>query len=274
MRIGKRWEIIFPDDFLILGMTIMFLVIGVCGVQALINGTESWLQLVAVSTVPPFGLAGCALFIWKDWRLRLCSRCNEVMSRVPRPPGKNAFRHRQKCPSCRREELTGVVSPGCERSGGEAGTLGSDLRARDRHWTMHEIIRAITAVHAGIEVAECRFPSTALPPLPAILADGSASGRYIFGDAIPSWQAGLADIEVGLEVDGREIRRGTGIDVMGDPLRPLLWLAEERRRLGEGLRAGEVISTGSMTGMLPIRPSQRVVAHFGSSATVEIDFDP
>jgi 2-keto-4-pentenoate hydratase len=153
-------------------------------------------------------------------------------------------------------------------------TLGSDLPARDRPWTMHEIIRAITAVHAGIEVAECRFPSTALPPLPAILADGSASGRYIFGDAIPSWQAGLADIEVGLEVDGREIRRGTGIDVMGDPLRPLLWLAEERRRLGEGLRAGEVISTGSMTGMLPIRPSQRVVAHFGSSATVEIDFDP
>ena len=98
-------------------------------------------------------------------------------------------------------------------------TLGSNLLARDRPWTMNDVKRAIAAVHAGIEVAECRFPSAALPPLPVILADGSASGRYVFGDAIPSWQAGLADIEVRLEIDGREVRRGTGTDVMGDPLR-------------------------------------------------------
>ena len=56
-----------------------------------------------------------------------------------------------------------------------------------------------------------------------------------------------------LEVDGQARRQGTGAEVMDDPLRPLLWLAEERRRWGDGLRAGETISTGSMTGMLPIR---------------------
>jgi len=56
-------------------------------------------------------------------------------------------------------------------------------------------------------------------------------------------------------------------------LRPLLWLAEERRRFGDGLRAGETISTGSMTGMLPIRPGQHVRARFGDSASVEIDFE-
>ena len=60
---------------------------------------------------------------------------------------------------------------------------------------------------------------------------------------------------------------------MDDPLRPLLWLAEERRRWGDGLRAGETISTGSMTGMLPIRAGQRVRALFGTGATVEIVFD-
>jgi 2-keto-4-pentenoate hydratase len=153
-------------------------------------------------------------------------------------------------------------------------TLGLDLPARDRAWTMDEVVDAVAFVNAGIEVAECRFPSRALPPLPAILADGSASGRYVFGDAIPDWRSGLARVEVRLEVDGREIRRGTGADVMGDPLRPLLWLAEERRRLGDGLKAGETISTGSTTGMLPIRPGQHVRARFGSSASVEITFDP
>jgi len=152
-------------------------------------------------------------------------------------------------------------------------TLGRDLSARDRPWSMEEVREAVATVHAGIEVAECRFPSRALPALAAILADGSASGRYVFGGEVTDWRAGLADLAVRLEVDGREVRHGTGADVMGDPLRPLHWLAEQRRRFGDGLRAGETVSTGSMTGMLPVRPGQHVVARFGGAAPVEIYFD-
>ncbi len=118
---------------------------------------------------------------------------------------------------------------------------------------MPEITDAVQHVHAGIEVAECRFPR-ALPPLPAILADGSASGQYVFGDAIEDWRAGLTSRQVRLAVDGKEIRAGSGGDVMGDPIAPLLWLANERSRFGDGLKAGETVSTGTMTGMLPIRP--------------------
>lgn len=152
-------------------------------------------------------------------------------------------------------------------------TLGRDLQARDRPWSMDEVRDAVATVHAGIEVAECRFPSRALPAVPAILADGSASGRYVFGGEVADWRAGLADVAVRLEVDGREVRHGTGADVMGDPLRPLHWLAEQRRRFGDGLKAGETVSTGSMTGMMPARPGQHVVARFRSAAPVEIFFD-
>ncbi len=152
-------------------------------------------------------------------------------------------------------------------------TLGRDLGPRETPWSMPEILDAIAMVHAGIEVAECRFPMCALPPLPAILADGSASGRYVFGGAIEDWRAGLQSRRVSLEVDGKEVRRGTGADVMGDPIAPLLWLTEERRRFGDGLKAGESVSTGSMTGMLPIRPGQHVLARFGKSETVEISFE-
>ncbi|MFM9846723.1 MAG: 2-keto-4-pentenoate hydratase [Hyphomicrobiaceae bacterium] len=152
-------------------------------------------------------------------------------------------------------------------------TLAKDLGAREKPWSMADIVDAIGTIHAGIEVAECRFPSAALPPLPAVLADGSASGRYVFGSAMPHWREGLAAVPVTLEVDGAIRRRGTGADVMGDPLQPLLWLAEERRRWGDGLRGGETVSTGSMTGMLPIRTGQKVRALFGASASVEIAFD-
>ena len=152
-------------------------------------------------------------------------------------------------------------------------TLGRDLPYRNAPFTTADIQAAVASVHAGIEVAECRFPMAALPPWPAILADGSASGRYVVGDAIPVWRQGLRDVEVVLEVDGVVRRQGRGADVMGDPLAPILWLTTALRQRGEGLRAGEMISTGSCTGMLPIGAGQRVRAVFGGVAVVEISFD-
>ena len=46
-------------------------------------------------------------------------------------------------------------------------TLARDLPPREKPWTFPETIAAIAEVHAGIEVAECRYPRKALPPLPA-----------------------------------------------------------------------------------------------------------
>jgi 2-keto-4-pentenoate hydratase len=152
-------------------------------------------------------------------------------------------------------------------------TLSRDLPPRETPWTMEEVREAIGAVHAGVEVAECRFPNVALPPLPAILADGSASGRYVFGEPIPSWPDGLSGIQIRLEVGGVTRRRGSGADVMGDPFRALLWLAEELRRWGEGLVAGETVSTGSTTGMMPVRDAHTVRAVFGAQCEVVIAFD-
>lgn len=152
-------------------------------------------------------------------------------------------------------------------------TLARALPPREAPWTMAEVQDAIGAVHAGIEVAECRLTGAALAHRHAVLADGSASGRYVFGDPIPGWREGLAPVAVVLEVDGMARRQGSGAEVMGDPLAPLLWLAEERRRWGDGLAAGETISTGSMTGMLRIQAGQLVRARFGAEATVEIAFD-
>ena len=152
-------------------------------------------------------------------------------------------------------------------------TLARDLPPREQPWTMAEVVDAVATVHAGIEVAECRIRMANLPRMPGILADGSASGRYVFGDEIADWRGRITTMEVVLEVNGTQRRHGSGADVMGDPLAPLLWLANERRRWGDGLRAGEMVSTGSTTGMLPIKSGQAVRASFGNSAEVRIAFD-
>jgi len=151
-------------------------------------------------------------------------------------------------------------------------TLGAALPWRERPWTLDEVKAAVRTVHAGIEVAECRFPNANLPPLPAVLADGAASGRYVYGDEIADWRDGLADMDVVLETNGKVRRTGSGREVMGDPLVPLLWLAETLRARGLGLAADEMISTGSTTGMLPVSSDSDAVARFGPTACVRIAF--
>ena len=116
------------------------------------------------------------------------------------------------------------------------------------------------------------IPNASLPALPAILADGAASGRYVYGDPITDWRDGLAQVTVELDVDGQLRRSGSGKEVMGDPLAPLLWLAETLRGRGLGIDAGEMISTGSTTGMLPVSEDCVVKARFGASAVVQIEF--
>ncbi len=152
--------------------------------------------------------------------------------------------------------------------------LARPLPPRAAPYSADEVADAVASVHAGVEVAECRFPRDALPPIPAILADGAASGRYVVGPEIAGWRSvDLAAMPVALEVNGRVRRTGTGADVMGHPLAPLVWLANRRSALGDGLAAGTLVSTGTATGMLLAEPGDRMMARYGESLAVELIFE-
>lgn len=152
--------------------------------------------------------------------------------------------------------------------------LGRDLPPRATPYAEAELLDAVAAVHAGVELAECRFPNAALPPFAAILADGSGNGRYVLGPAIPGWRgADLAGMAVEVSVNGRPRRQGSGAEVMDHPLRPLVWLANRLPGLGTWLRAGEWVSTGTASGMLPVRAGDEVTVCFGGSLALELGFD-
>ncbi|GGC26170.1 hydratase [Siccirubricoccus deserti] len=150
--------------------------------------------------------------------------------------------------------------------------LGADLPPRATPWTEAEVLAAVDAIHAGVELAECRFPTAALPPPDAILADGSGNGHYVLGPAIPR-DTDLAAMPVEVAVDGVVRRRGSGADVMGHPLRALTWLANRLPRAGTHLRAGEWVSTGTASGLLVPRPGQRMTVRFGALPGFDLAFD-
>lgn len=151
--------------------------------------------------------------------------------------------------------------------------LGVALPPKAVPYQRGEVADAVAAVHAGIEIAECRFPLDRLPAMPAILADGAASGRYIVGAELADWRSrDLAAMPVALSVNGIVRRTGQGREVMDDPINALVWLANARSRLGDGLAAGALVSTGTATGMLLAKRGDRMLARFGDAAVVEVTF--
>jgi 2-keto-4-pentenoate hydratase len=151
--------------------------------------------------------------------------------------------------------------------------LARALPPRQAPYGREEVADAVASVHCGIEIAECRFPMDALPPVSAILADGAASGRYVVGPAIADWrQRDLAAMPVTLNVNGTMRRKGSGREVMGDPINPLVWLCNERSAWGDGLAAGALVSTGTATGMLLAQAGDEMVARFGEDHLVRVRF--
>ena len=66
---------------------------------------------------------------------------------------------------------------------------------------------------------------------------------------------------------------GHGKNVLGDPRVALAWLANELRRLGMTLRAGQVVTTGTCHPPLPIQSGDVFDADFGSIGKVSVAFD-
>ena len=150
--------------------------------------------------------------------------------------------------------------------------LGRDLPPRDKPYTLEEVTDAVASLHAGLELAECRFIHDALfPPLPAILADGAGSGTIIHGPAIEDWRnRDIAGQEATLSSDGCLRRKGTAGAALDHPVVPLTWLANELSRTGVGMKEGQMVSTGTLTGMLAPKPGETYVADFGPFGSVEV----
>lgn len=148
--------------------------------------------------------------------------------------------------------------------------LGTDLPPRARPYTVEEVTEAVASLHPGIELAECSFVhDAAFPPLTAILADGAGSGTIVYGPAIVDWQSrDIAGQEVILTCNGTLRRKGKASELLDHPMMPLTWLANELSRTGIGLKAGQMISTGTLTGMLRPKPGDTFVADFGPFGSV------
>jgi 2-keto-4-pentenoate hydratase len=154
-----------------------------------------------------------------------------------------------------------------------AFAMARDLPPRAAPYGVEEIHAAIGAMHLAIEIADSRLPPG--PSLAMNLADAMASGAFVVGPAIASWASmDRGAIEVVLEVNGVEAARGLGASVLGDPLRAVALLADNPVPGSPGLRRGDYVTTGSLTGATAVAAGDVAVARFGFLGTVEVSFAP
>jgi len=123
--------------------------------------------------------------------------------------------------------------------------LGRDLPARQAPFSMHAISDAVAAVCPAVEIVDDRQADYKKLEVISLVADNSWNGGIVLGEFRANWPD-LVSIEGRVRRNGVEVDRGMGRDVLGHPFEPLTWLANHLARTGDGLRAGEIVLTGSL----------------------------
>ena len=152
--------------------------------------------------------------------------------------------------------------------------LARDLpgRADGAAYARDEVVDAVAVACVTIELVESRYAVPDAVPLLHMLADSLAHRALVVGADLADWrQADLARLTVRLSIGGVTVVEQAGGNPAGDPVLPLVWLANALPALGMHLAAGQVVTTGSYTGLCTARAGQRVVARFEGFGGAEID---
>lgn len=132
--------------------------------------------------------------------------------------------------------------------------LKADLPPRgSQAYTREDVLAATDMVFAGIEVVAARVPGYLQAPFPLALADNMANGGYAIGSGVTEWsKLDLAALMTRIRVDGKEVHALRGGHGNGDPLIPVVAYASAQFDKLGGLRAGQIITTGTLCGLMPV----------------------
>jgi len=147
--------------------------------------------------------------------------------------------------------------------------IGHRPPAGKLRYTLDEAAELIDAVHVGIEVASSPLrPINDLGPA-AIVSDFGNNNGLVVGAAISDWRtSGFEDWSVTTLIDGVECGTGRARSFVDGAIGSARFLFELMARRGVGLKAGQWISSGAVTGVHAVRPGQTVEASFGEKLKV------
>ncbi|MGZ5872147.1 MAG: 2-keto-4-pentenoate hydratase [Bradyrhizobium sp.] len=123
--------------------------------------------------------------------------------------------------------------------------LKSDVPVTSMPFTVKTIAPHIDGVCAAIELVDDRSADYANLDVLSLVADNSWNGGIVLSEFATTWP----DLEGVLGRATRDrvaIGEGHGRDILGHPFNSVAWLATQLASRGVGLKAGQVVMTGSV----------------------------
>jgi 2-keto-4-pentenoate hydratase len=168
------------------------------------------------------------------------------------------FLHGQELPAGR------LLQPKAEAE--VAFVVGRDLDTPAPSYS--EFVASLAYALPALEIVDSAITDWKITLVDTV-ADNASCGVYVLGDQpVPVGALQLAEIGMQLDKNGQTASVGSGAACLGHPLRAAYWLAQTMGRLGQGLKAGEVILSGALGPMVPIAPGDRIDARLGALGNI------
>lgn len=137
--------------------------------------------------------------------------------------------------------------------------------------TAPRALQAVEGAVPALELIDFRHSGKAVGT--DAVADGVYAKAIVLGGALtPVTGLDLALEGVVYEQSGTVVATSTAYEVMGNPLNSLAWIANHLGGRGLGLRAGDVVMTGSVSKILTARAGDTVRATFTRLGSVSVRF--
>ena len=151
-----------------------------------------------------------------------------------------------------------------------AFVLGRDIEGTEPG--IDEVASAVAAARPALEIVDSRIAGWDIT-IADTVADNASCGLFVLGDAeVPLDAVDPAAVSMTLWQDGEEVSSGTGAACLGNPLNALAWLAATAAAYGNPLRAGEIVLSGALGPMVPVRASARYEASLSGLGDVRAAF--
>lgn len=149
--------------------------------------------------------------------------------------------------------------------------FGQSLPKRDEPYSVVEVLAAVESLHPAIEIPDSRYHDFVRVGAPQLIADDACASWFLLGAPTSAdWRTyDLVTHTVDAYKNGALAARGSGANVLGDPRVALTWMVNELSMYGEGLQAGEFVTTGTCITPLPITAGDELRFDFGAFGIIE-----
>lgn len=138
--------------------------------------------------------------------------------------------------------------------------------------TNADVLRATEFVMPCFEIVDSRIIDWKIR-IEDTIADNASCGAVVLGDrAVSPAGIDLATCGIVVELNGDIVATGAGAAALGSPVNCVTWLANTLGQHGDGLAAGEVILSGSLVPLLPVKPGDFMSLVIGGIGRVSVRF--